>query len=47
MSTNALPMYLYYERVFYKSEQRIRDQIAELVGCNPRYVTGVRNGWND
>ena len=22
-------------------------KIAELVGCNPRYVTGVRNGWND
>ena len=22
-------------------------KIAELVGCNPRYVTGVRSGWND
>lgn len=22
-------------------------KVAELVGCNPRYVTGVRNGWND
>lgn len=22
-------------------------KIAELVGCNPRYVTGIRNGWND
>lgn len=22
-------------------------KIAELVGCNPRYVTGVRNGWNN
>lgn len=22
-------------------------KVAELVGCKPRYVTGVRNGWND
>ena len=22
-------------------------KVAELVGCRPRYVTGVRHGWND
>lgn len=31
MSTNALPMYLYYERVFHKSEQRIRDQEERVI----------------
>ena len=31
MSTFALPMYLYYRKVFYKSEQRIRDQEERVI----------------
>lgn len=31
MRPKALPMYLYYRRVFYKSEQRIRDQEERVI----------------